>query len=113
MSEFHVGQEVMCVDDTASQKGSWERPIKIGAHYFIRWVGDFDHPLSNKEPCVRLEGIIRISAGPLTAGVDIPLVARRFRPIKPDAIEWARQLCRAVSTGSTGNPERRVVKTAP
>jgi hypothetical protein len=87
MSEFHVGQEVVCVDDDlhpewpanrgASDWVGW--PLRVGQHYLIAGMGISD---CGNEPTLDLKGV--------TYG---PLAARRFRPIKPDSIAIFREMC--------------------
>jgi hypothetical protein len=98
MSDFYVGQKVVCVDDSPGVSACWCGPnIKCGAVYtiFKLFVArDGTRKLDNQVVCQLTE----LHNGHLHYwGV------WRFAPLEenPDAIEWARQICRDVEAGKT------------
>lgn len=90
---FHVGQTVVCVDDALHPE--WQptansgmlHGLKTGASYHIAEVR-VQFPMN----MVRLEEIKR-------PGLNQFYFHARFRPVvpKPDAIEWARAMCRVAT----------------
>jgi hypothetical protein len=92
---FYVGQKVVCVDDSINggscsprAGGHWEYPIKKGQVYIIRWVGNYVCRICGEELCVRLDGIYR---GPPN---DVPLSAKRFRPLDERSTETGMEMLR-------------------
>lgn len=110
MSDFHVGQEVVCVDGDwrnryakgrgRSNEYSLSRGVRwptTGQHYTIREIVD-DEGL----PGIRVVELINPTLQYMwDDGVIRPWEAAfapdRFRPIKSETIEAFREMCRAVS----------------
>lgn len=90
MSDFYVGQEVVCVDAGNTPGRIWPNgsPIVAGAHYFVREVV-VASPITG-EPSLRLDNV---SYDTRALGLDIPLNQRRFRPIKSETIQIFRDMC--------------------
>lgn len=75
---FYVGQKVVCVDDknrTVFRPGT-EEFITCGSVYVIRWLGFLD-----REPVLRLEGVVRPSYARIPEWSDYPFAIDRFRPV--------------------------------
>lgn len=80
--EFHVGQKVVCVDVSDGITS-----LREGEIYTIRLIYEGHY------------GSIFLALVGVHEGSDAPgFYPNRFRPLeeKPDAIEWARQICRDV-----------------
>lgn len=97
MSDFYVGQKVVCVDDSPSsghRAFHINMPICRGTIYIIRWVGMCPEGL----PGVKLEGIKRLYTLP---SPDSPFRSARFRPLeeKKSDISIFREIARGVSDG--------------
>lgn len=89
MSDFYVGQEVVCVNDQLMTPGLiWEFPLRAGTHYRICWIGEYRYGLGGKKLAVRLDGVKR--AGGLG---DVPFFIARFAPIKSESIQIFRDMC--------------------
>lgn len=93
MNNFHVGQQVVCVDVTSPGGGSLS-PLCKGAIYTVREVGLPSYV--NGLPCIRLVEIQRgpgsgVSGSPLD---DTPYYAWRFRPVvdRPTDISTFKKL---------------------
>lgn len=90
-NEFHVGQKVVCVNNSHSPRGvRWAADVpKIDAIYT---VADFGNSTIDGIPALLL---VEIKNSP---NRNFMYAAFRFRPLeeKPDTIEWARQICRDV-----------------
>lgn len=86
MNDFYVGQKVVCVD--VSEPFSAVPMLTKGAVYTVSGV-DADQYLSLVEL-------------PPQFGDRQKWFQSRFRPLeeKPDAIEWARKICRDVEAGA-------------
>jgi len=103
MSEFYVGQEVVCIDDDFTpgryhaSRRYWisrgEVFPRAGVHYHIReFVDDGD------DACVRLIEIINKTLlykfdGGVVRHWEPSFKLSRFRPINPNAIAIFRQMC--------------------
>lgn len=106
MSDFHVGQEVVCVDSDNATRYSHRkyRPLEpgevfpqTGAHYTIRELVD-DEGIA----ALRLVEITNPTRNYIWDDRSVRLWEnafniRRFRPIKSETIEVFREMCRAVS----------------
>lgn len=94
MSNFHVGQKVVCVDDDAhadwpsNQGYSGGLEVVRGHIYVVRWAGPYTKTNGAEIVGVRLEGI-----GP-RARRDTPFSANRFRPVasKPTSMDIIRSI---------------------
>ncbi|OEC93272.1 MULTISPECIES: CAP-Gly domain protein [unclassified Rhizobium] len=91
--DFHVGQKVVCIDDTFKHV-SIDQLIRKGTIYTIRWVGEYTHYVDGTFIGVKLEEIHRGNDdGPEGYGAaDMPYRASRFRPLVKDKIASLRKL---------------------
>lgn len=79
MSEFYVGQKVVCVDDSVGQFGT-DTPIKANAIYTVRWIGLHHYSfIVGSVPSIRVSGVKRRSN---SGGTDLPFGERRFRAVE-------------------------------
>lgn len=84
MWDFHVGQEVVCVDASHTTKHN-EQELVRGKIYKIRWVGLSEHPVFGGNLSIKVEGMVRpvrpdlVEMFPELA--DVPFRATRFRPL--------------------------------
>ena len=94
---FHVGQLVVCVDDSRvcppvagrSYYGDLDGLIK-GKIYTVRWCGQYMHTNGLEFIAVRLVEIIRPK---LTGGdVECPYAAARFRPVVETSLDVFREM---------------------
>lgn len=85
MSNFHVGQKVVCVNAKGGFRNLLGEIVDLheiteNAIYTIRWIG-----ISNGVPVVKLRGVVRGRVPkPLRAsnrGKDVPFASSRFRPL--------------------------------
>lgn len=88
MSELYPGQEVVAVGytgpDTRLPPREYNVTVPIrGQHYRVREINFFGGIL--------LQEIVN---GLDENGFEFSFHCRGFRPINPDAIEWAREMCR-------------------
>lgn len=101
MTEFFVGQKVVCVDADSilpgCERGNW--PIITGRIYTIRRVGLFDHWVRGNTLHLWLEGIIRPGKNRGKSCPDVPFFHTRFRPLESKAIEIFRKIAEDVSNG--------------
>lgn len=105
--DFHVGQKVVCVDDSSTGADSGLIGLKIGNQYTIRWVGIYDHGVAwGPMLCVRVLGIDRANSDFLPDGVDVPLRANRFRPLVSKSMELLHSIVRAVNDGKPLIPDK-------
>jgi hypothetical protein len=90
MSNFHIGQEIVCVDDRYTND-RYGATIRAGTKYTIAWVGWFDNPFSPDLSCVgvHLEEVQRRRSRSRGADTNIvvPYRATRFRPVRKTSIE--------------------------
>lgn len=94
MSDFYVGQEVVCVNGAGSNWPAWSIAYtfpKAGCHYVIRDIGPSYR--GGDELCVRLVEIVN---GAHRGGDEINFRVSRFAPIKTDTIQIFREMCRTV-----------------
>lgn len=95
MINFHVGQEVVCIDDKVPLEGGAvvkDANITEGQVYRLRWVGMTTHYVFGDYLGVRLEGV-QMHAGDTSYGdPDTPYAARRFRPLVKDPIAVFRRI---------------------
>lgn len=89
MTNFHVGQQVVCID----AKVGFEQFIEIreGEVYTISWIGPFEHYTQGSYIGVRLKGIDR-GICPQFGYDNPPFAARRFRPLVRDKLSSVRGL---------------------
>ncbi|SKA30877.1 CAP-Gly domain protein [Consotaella salsifontis] len=91
MNHFHVGQEVVCIDDKFNHV-SIDQGIRKGAVYTIRWLGMYRHYIDGEFLGVKLAGIDRgVDPGGYGAD-DMPFAARRFRPLVRDPLASLRNI---------------------
>ena len=87
MYDFHVGQKVVCINDTFKNV-SIDQGIRKGQVYTIRWVGPYRHYVDGDFIGVKLAEIHRGNDdGPEGYGAaDMPYRATRFRPLLRDQL---------------------------
>ncbi|MDI6027030.1 hypothetical protein QBK99_12600 [Corticibacterium sp. UT-5YL-CI-8] len=94
MNQFHVGMQVVCIDDKVPLAGGStvkDANITEGQIYSVRWVGMAHLYTIGDYLGVKLEGVDSKFGG--VWGVpDAPYSARRFRPLVSDPLAWARQI---------------------
>lgn len=102
MSEFYVGQKVVCVDDKLGPNPILATPWRLvrGNEYTVRWVGWYEHKRSGLIFGVRLSGIERVQPR------DTPYRANRFAPLESKAI----QLFRKIAADATSKRKITVVE---
>jgi hypothetical protein len=102
MSNFHVGQKVVCIDDTFKNV-SIDQVIRKGEIYTIRWVGPYSHYIDGEFIGVKLEEIHRGNDdGPEGYGAaDMPYRATRFRPLVKDRLSALKNLLAPTPKGET------------
>jgi hypothetical protein len=93
MNEFHVGQKVVCIDDTFKHV-SIDQLIRKGHVYTVRWLGMYRHYVDGEFFGLKVEEIHRGNDdGPEGYGAaDMPYRASRFRPLVEDKISSLRKL---------------------
>lgn len=93
MNDFHVGQKVVCINDTFKNV-SIDQLIRKGQIYTVRWVGMYSHYVDGEFLGIKLEEIHRgDDDGPEGYGAaDMPYRASRFRPLVEDKISMFRKL---------------------
>lgn len=80
MCDFYPGQEVVCVD--ADGPGLYDKPLREGAVYTVRWVGKYLCPRFGEiHPSIRLLEVLREPC-PVTGVDDLPFRVSRFRPVQ-------------------------------
>lgn len=92
--QFHVGQEVVCVDDKVPLEGGAavkDAAITEGQVYTLRWVGMASHYVFGDYFGVKLEGVDS-KFGEAWGVKDAPFAARRFRPLVNDRLASLRAL---------------------
>lgn len=89
MTNFHVGQQVVCIDAKVGFEQFIE--IKEGEIYEIAWIGPFEHYKQGSYIGVRLKGIDR-GICPQFGYDNPPFAARRFRPLVRDKLSVLRGL---------------------
>lgn len=92
--QFHVNQEVVCVDDKVPLEGGIvvkDAAITEGTVYKIRWVGVATHYVFGSYLGVKLEGVDS-KFGEAWGVKDAPFAARRFRPLVKDRLGSLRAL---------------------
>ena len=75
---FHVGQKVVCVNDTPLVEGGDLSGLKKGRIYTVREVGLYS-PLAPTVPCIRIK---EITNRPKIKGVEWPYREYRFKPLE-------------------------------
>lgn len=90
MINFHVGQQVVCID-AKFDRVTIAQGITEGQIYTIRWIGEYTTYVDGSYIGVRLEGVER-GTDPTYGYEDPPFAARRFRPLVKDPLAWARQI---------------------
>jgi hypothetical protein len=93
MHQFHVGQKVVCIDDTFKNV-SIDQLIRKGQIYTIRWIGPYKHYVDGEFIGIKVEEIHRGNDdGPEGYGAaDMPYRATRFRPLVKDKLGALRNL---------------------
>jgi hypothetical protein len=93
MHQFHVGQKVVCIDDTFKHV-SIDQLIRKGQIYTIRWIGPYKHYVDGEFIGIKVEEIYRGNDdGPEGYGAaDMPYRATRFRPLVKDKLGALRNL---------------------
>ncbi len=93
MYNFHVGQKVVCINDTFKHV-SIDQGIRKGQIYTIRWVGPYKHYIDGEFIGVKLAEIHRgPDDGPEGYGADdMPYRATRFRPLLKDRLSALKNL---------------------
>lgn len=100
MTDFYPGQKVVCVDAShhpgTGRHNPFNWPIREGGVYTVRKFALFHHGHRGLTPHVWLEEVRRFGYNFERQLEDMPFYFSRFKPLeeKPDAIEWARQICR-------------------
>ncbi|UYE95910.1 hypothetical protein KNLIENLN_00098 [Sinorhizobium phage NV1.1.1] len=92
--QFHVGQEVVCIDDKVPLEGGAtvkDAAITEGQTYTLRWVGMASHYVFGSYMGVKLEGVDS-KFGEAWGLKDAPFAARRFRPLVQDRLGSLRAL---------------------
>lgn len=90
MNYFHVGQQVVCIDDKF-HRVTIPQGITEGQIYTIRWIGEFTTYVDGTFIGVRLEGVER-GTDPTYGYDDPPFAARRFRPLVSDPLAVFRRI---------------------
>ena len=106
MYDFHVGQKVVCINDTFKNV-SIDQGIRKGQVYTIRWVGPYRHYVDGDFIGVKLAEIHRGNDdGPEGYGAaDMPYRANRFRPLLRDQLGALRdRLLRKPKTKESPQP---------
>lgn len=107
MTEFFVGQKVVCVDDDIhmdwpQNAGHRPDPLEIsrGSKYVVRWSGAYTSPQNGLlVHGVHLDGIDRGDPH------NTPYDARRFRPLESKSIQLFRAIAQGVSDGKPIIPD--------
>lgn len=88
MPTFHVGQKVVCINDTFKNV-SIDQGIRKGQIYTVRWAGQYRHYVDGDFYGIKLMELYRGNDdGPEGYGaVDMPFRASRFRPLVSDRIK--------------------------
>lgn len=89
MNQFHVGQEVVCIDSAVGFEQYLE--VKEGEIYEIEWIGPFEHYIHGSYIGVRFKGVDRGTC-PQFGYENPPFAARRFRPLVEDKLSALRGL---------------------
>ena len=89
MNQFHVDQQVVCIDSVVGFEQSIE--IKEGEIYEIAWIGPFEHSIHGCYIGVRLKGVERGTC-PQFGYEKPPFAASRFRPLVRDKLLSLRRL---------------------
>lgn len=90
MNHFHVGQQVVCIDDEF-KRVTIPQGITKGQIYTLRWVGEYTMYADGTYIGVRLEGVDR-GVDPTYGYEDPPFAARRFRPLVKDPLAVLRRI---------------------
>lgn len=93
MSDFYVGQKVVCIDDKFKNV-SIDQLIRKGEIYTVRWIGMYQHYVDGEFVGIKVDEIHRGNDdGPEGYGAaDMPYRATRFRPLVKDKIGALRKL---------------------
>lgn len=113
MNQFHVGQQVVCIDDKVPLAGGGsvkDANITEGQVYVIRRVGMAHHYVFGDYLGVRLDGIDS-GFGKPWGQEDMPYAARRFRPLVEDRLAVLRSIAAGEPlVPSIEEPKRERVK---
>lgn len=99
MSDFFVGQKVVCVDDKPAPRfyslaGTGAFSIKHGKIYTVSFIGTGDNKNIGTFPALGLA-----EAPMSTAGTICKWHQRRFKPLETKAIEIFRKIAQDVTDG--------------
>ncbi|MDX0007856.1 hypothetical protein GOB40_14055 [Sinorhizobium meliloti] len=92
--QFHVGMEVVCIDDKVPLEGGIvvkDAAITEGTVYKIRWVGVATHYIDGEFIGIKVEEIMRGEDREFGYH-DMPFHSRRFRPLVNDRLASLRAL---------------------
>lgn len=108
MYDFHVGQKVVCINDTFKNV-SIDQLIRKGQVYTIRWVGPYRHYVDGDFIGVKLAEIHRGNDdGPEGYGAaDMPYRATRFRPLLSDRLSALKDRLLRKPKAKTVEPSAR------
>ncbi len=107
MTNFHVGQQVICINAKVGFEQFIE--IKEGEVYTISWVGPFEHYTQGSFIGVRLKGVAR-GVCPQFGYDNPPFAARRFRPLVRDKLSSFRGLLAGGPVTETFEEPKRKVR---
>lgn len=106
--QFHVGMQVVCIDDSTMPEQYLE--VKAGEVYTLAWVGIHESYIAGEYLGVRLVGVNR-GRCPEFGDLDPPFRATRFRPLKNDPLSSLRSLLAGKPLApSIEEPKREKVK---
>lgn len=106
MNQFHVGQQVVCIDASVGFE-QW-LGIKEGEIYEISWIGPVEHYTQGSFIGVRLKGVDR-GICPQFGYDNPPFAVRRFRPLVRDKLSALRGLLAGGPvTEKFDDPKRKV-----
>lgn len=92
--KFHVGQEVVCVDDKVPLMGGAivkDKEITEGQIYTIKWLGISNHYVFGEYLGVKLKGVDS-RFGAENGMPHYPYNAKRFRPLVSDPLAVFRNM---------------------
>lgn len=99
MTDFFVGQKVVCLVDSNGNSFNIGGTVKRDAVYTVRWVGMFKFA-QGERPGIKINEVIRVW-GVVGRKVwdDCPWGAEFFRPLDSKAIEVFRKIAQDVTDG--------------
>ena len=107
MTNFHVGQQIVCID----AKVGFEQFLEVqeGEVYTVSWIGPFEHYTQGNYIGVRLVGIDRGEC-PQFGYENPPFDARRFRPLLRDRLSSLRGLLAGGPVSETFEEPKRKIR---